>query len=230
MGIDPKSGKKVSVKIGKFGPYVQIGDKDDEDKPTFVNLKKDQTVSGITFEEALALFELPKLPREIGFFEDKPMIVGIGKMGAYIKHDDKYANLTAADDAFTISEERAIELIKEKRISEANSELGQFEGKPINTGKGKFGPYVKHDGKFFSLQKGDNMATITAERAIEIIQNKRKAEANKFLKEFPENDTVKVLNGIYGPYIQVGKRNIKIPKGTEPESLTLEDCLKLANG
>ncbi len=230
LGIDPKSGKKVSVKIGKYGPYVQIGDKDDEDKPVFTNLKQGQTVSGITFEEALALFELPKLPREVGFFEDKPIVVGLGKMGAYIKHDDKFANLSPNEDIYSVSEARCIELIQEKRTADLNSEIGQFEGKGITTGKGKFGPYIKHDGKFFSLSKADNLNEISSERAVEIILNKRNTEANKVLKDFPENNTIQVLNGQFGPYIKAGKRNVKIPKGTDPSSLTLEDCLKLANG
>ncbi|MFD1820695.1 DNA topoisomerase I [Pseudarcicella hirudinis] len=229
LGIDPKTGKPISVKLGKFGPYVQLGDtKDkDEEKPVYVNLKKDQLVSTITLEEALALLEQPKLPREIGFYEDKPLVIGVGKLGPYIRHDDKFTSLAPTDDPFTITEERAIELITEKRQSEANDSLGDFEGSPVSTGKGRFGPYVKHDGKFVSLPKTDSLTTITLERAIEIILAKRNQEANKYIKEFPENESVKVVNGMYGPYIQIGKRNIKIPKDTEAASLTLEDCLKL---
>lgn len=229
LGIDPKTGKPVSVRLGKFGPYVQLGEaktKDDE-KPVYFNLKKDQLVTTITLEEALALMELPKLPREVGFFEDKPMVIGAGKMGPYIRHDDKYTSLPPNEDPFTVSEERAVELILEKRQADVGSAIGTFEGEPITTGKGRFGPYVKHNGKFYSLGRGENIDTITGERAIEIIIKKRDSEANKYLKEFPENDSIKVVNGMYGPYIQIGKRNIKIPKDTKPEDLTLEDCIKL---
>ena len=227
LGIDPKTGKKVSVKLGKFGPYAQIGDAKDEEKPIFANLKKDQLLTNLTLEEALALFEMPKLPREVGFYEDKPIVVGMGKLGAYIKHNDGYTNFGPEDDPYTMSEARAIELLILKKTVETSSELGQFEGKSIGSGKGKFGPYVKHDNKYFSLPKTDSLATMTEARAIEIIMAKRNAESNKYLKEFPENDSVKVLNGMYGPYIAIGKRNIKIPKDTDPASLTLEDCLKL---
>jgi DNA topoisomerase I len=229
LGIDPKTGKPISVRLGKFGPYVQLGEQKtkDEEKPLFFNLKKDQLVSSITLEEALALIELPKLPREVGFYEDKPMIIGAGRMGPYIKHDDKFTSLPANEDPFTVTEARAIEILNEKRVADAGAALGNFENEPISTGKGRFGPYVKHAGKFYSLAKGDSLDTITLARAIEIIDKKRNAEANKYVKEFPENESVKVLNGMYGPYIQIGKRNVKIPKDVKPEDLTLEDCLKL---
>ncbi len=229
LGIDPKTGKSISVRLGKFGPYVQLGEqktKDDE-KPLFFNLKKNQLVTTITLDEALALMELPKLPREVGFYEDKPMIIGAGKLGPYIKHDDKFTSLPQSEDPFTITEERAIELLLEKRVADAGSALGTYEKEPISTGKGRFGPYVKHAGKFYSLGRADSLETITFERAVEIIDKKRNAEANKYVKEFPENEAIKVLNGMYGPYIQIGKRNVKIPKDMKPEDLTLEDCIRL---
>jgi DNA topoisomerase I len=229
LGIDPKTGKPISVRLGKFGPYVQLGEQKtkDEEKPLYFNLKKDQLVTTITFEEALALMELPKLPREVGFYEDKPMIIGAGRMGPYIKHDDKFTSLPQTEDPFTITEARAIEILNEKRVADAGAALGNFENEPISTGKGRFGPYVKHAGKFYSLGRADSLDTITMARAVEIIEKKRNAEANKYVKEFPENESVKVLNGMYGPYIQIGKRNVKIPKDVKPEDLTLEDCLKL---
>jgi DNA topoisomerase-1 len=227
LGIDPNSGKTISVRLGKYGPYVQLGDTKDEEKPIFVNLPKDKLISSITLEEALELFEKPRLPREIGFFEDKPVIIGAGKLGPYVKHDDKYVSLEATDDPFTIEEARAIELIQAKRLADAGDALGEFEGSAITTGKGRFGPYVKHDGKYFSLAKTDSLTSITLERAIEIIQAKRNQEANKYIKEFPENETIKVVNGVYGPYIQIGKRNVKIPKDMVAADLTLEDCIRL---
>ncbi|MEA5458473.1 type I DNA topoisomerase [Arcicella sp. LKC2W] len=229
LGIDPKTGKPISVRLGKFGPYVQLGEQKtkDEEKPQFFNLKKDQLVTTITLEEALALMELPKLPREVGFFEDKPMIIGAGKMGPYIKHDDKYTSLPPTEDPFTVTEARAIEIVIEKRQADVGSAIGIFEGEPITSGKGRFGPYVKHGGKFYSLGRGESLESISFDRAVEIINVKRNAEANKFLKEFPENDTIKVLNGMYGPYIQIGKRNVKIPKDMVPADLTLEDCIRL---
>jgi DNA topoisomerase-1 len=228
LGIDPKSGKLVTTRIGKFGPYVQLGEVvEGEAKPQYANLKKSQLVETITLEEALELFALP---REVGFFEDKPMIVNIGKYGPYVKHDDKFVSLDKSDDPYTVDAERCIAMIKLKRgeIAAEGEGLGEFEGKPMTTGAGRYGPYVKHDDKYFSLPKGESLARLTTEAAIAIILKKREAESNKFIKEFPENPTVKVVNGQYGPYISVGKRNVKIPKDTDPATLTLEDCLKLA--
>lgn len=225
LGDDPVSGRKVSVRIGKYGPYAQLGDAEEEEKPRYANLLKGQLIETITLDEALSLF---KLPREVGFFEDKPIVVSIGKYGPYVKFDDKFFNLTATDDPYTVDEERAIEIIQQKRAAESADGLGEFEGSVVTKGKGRFGPYVKHDGKYYSLKKGLSLETITLEESIEVINAKRATEANKIIKEFSENANVKVQNGRYGPYISFGKRNIKIPKDVEPASLTYEDILKLA--
>ncbi len=225
LGIDPRSGKKLSARLGKYGAYAQIGESTDEEKPQYANLRDGQLIETITLQEALDLFTLP---REVGFFEDQPMTIGIGKFGPYVKHDAKYVSLSKEDDPYTIDENRAIELIQQKRAESVSEALGEFEGKLVATGKGRFGPYVKFEDKYVSLPRNESLADLTLERAIELIQAKRIVEANKYIKEFPENPAVKVVNGQYGPYLAVGKRNVKIPKDIDPATLTLEDCLKLA--
>ncbi len=225
LGIDPRTGKKVSTRLGKYGAYVQIGEATDEDKPQFANLRQGQLLDTVTLEDALELF---KLPREIGFFEDKAMTVAIGRFGPYVKHDEKFVSLTKEDDPYTIDEERAIELIQQKRAESVAEALGEYEGKLVTTGKGRFGPYVKYEDKYVSLPKNESLADLTLDRAIELIQAKQKQEANKYLKEFAERPEIKIVNGQYGPYLAVGKRNVRIPKETDAASLTLEDCLKLA--
>jgi DNA topoisomerase-1 len=167
LGEDPVSGKKLSIRVGKYGPYAQIGDVEDEEKPRFASLLKGQLMETITFEEALKLFDLP---REVGVFEDMPLVVNIGK----------------------------------------------------------YGPYVKHDTKFYSLATTDDPMAVTEERLVEIIIEKRQQESNRVITEFAENPNAKVLNGRYGPYIAFEKRNLKIPKGTEPSSITYEDVLRIA--
>ncbi|MCE7068541.1 type I DNA topoisomerase [Dyadobacter sp. CY326] len=167
LGEDPASGKKVSVRIGKYGPYVQIGDAEDEEKPKFASLMKGQLMENITLDEA---FELFKLPREVGLYEEKEMIVNIGK----------------------------------------------------------FGPYVKHDGKYYSLARTDDPMGVTEDRLVEIITEKRLQDSNRTIKEFSEDPDAKVLNGKYGPYIAFGKKNVKIPKGSDPASLTYDEVVKLA--
>ena len=163
LGIDPKSGRPVSVKIGRFGPLVQIGTADGENKPQFASLQKGQSVSTITLEEALKLFDLPRT-------------------------------------------------------------LGNFEDSPVSVGVGRFGPYVKHAGKYVSIPKSLSPQQITLDEAIDLIKEKRTSEAQKVVKSFPEDPDLEVLNGRYGIYICYKKKNYKIPKGTDAASLTYEDC------
>lgn len=225
LGADPVSGKPVSARLGKYGAYVQIGEASDEEKPRYANLRDGQLIETISLQDALDLFSLP---REVGFFEEKPMIIGIGKFGPYVKHDDKYVSLTRDDDPYTIDASRAIELIQQKRAESVSEMLGEFENKPITTGKGRFGPYVKFDDKYISIPRNESLGSLTLERAIELIQAKRATEANKYIREFAERPEIKVVNGQYGPYLAVGKRNVRIPKDVDAATLTLEDCLTLA--
>jgi len=162
-----ESGKNVFVKIGRFGPMVQMGDTESEEKPKFASLKKGQTLENLSLHDALDLF---KLPRTIGEFDGSEMVVSLGR----------------------------------------------------------FGPYVRHKSKFYSLGKNDDPLTIEAERAITIIKEKLKKDSEKLIRAFADNEDVKVLNGRWGAYIAIGKNNYKIPKGTEPASLSLDDCLKIA--
>jgi DNA topoisomerase-1 len=229
LGIDPASGRKISVRLGKFGPFVQLGESGEEEKPVFANLTKTQNVASLQFEEALALLARPKLPREIGIHEDKPVIIGAGKLGPYIKFDGNFTSIPDSFDPFTMDLNAAL-LVMDSALKAAEADgLGYFEDQLLETGKGRFGPYVKHHGKYYSLGKTDQLSSLTQERAIELILAKRNMEANKFIKEFAEIEAVKIVNGMYGPYIQIGKRNVKIPKGTEPASLTLEECLALGD-
>lgn len=233
LGIDPDSGKKVFAKIGKFGPYIQVGESTDEDKPTFVSLKKGTLIETIDFETALALLNGPKLPLEIGIFEDHALVVNEGRYGPYVLHDGKYYNLAKGQDPMLVTQEEAISIIMTKREDPSSAlprSVGMFENEEMIVAKGRFGPYIKYGKKNYPLGKTEDPLTVTAERVQEIIVDKKSAEANNVIKEFPENDKVKVLNGRYGPYIQIGKRNVKIPKDMEPANLTLEECLKLAEG
>ncbi len=167
LGIDPESGKNVYVKLGKFGPLVQIGESDDVDKPRFAGFKKGQSLDTITLDEALALFRLPRTVGELG-------------------------------------------------------------GKPLVIGTGRFGPYVRHGSDFYSLGKNNDPYTIGAAECVKIIEEKRRKEVEKVIKVFDLRDDVKVLNGRWGAYIAVGKNNYRIPKGTEPSALSLDECLKIA--
>jgi DNA topoisomerase-1 len=165
LGIDPQSGRPISVRLGRFGPLVQIGTRDDEEKPRFASLLPGQSIDTITLEEAIELF---KLPRHLG---ETP------------------------------------------------------EGEPVLANIGRFGPYVQYGKKFVSL-KEDDPYSVSLERALELIKAKKEADANKIIKTFPDSD-IQILNGRYGPYINEGKVNARIPKGKEPSELTLDECKEL---
>ena len=172
LGIDPKSGKPVFVKIGRFGPVAQIGESNaekDNEKPQFATLLKGQSIETITLEEALKLFELPRT-------------------------------------------------------------VGEYEGKVVVAAIGRFGPFIRHDGKFVSIPKDKNPISITLDEAIELIQQKREKDENRFIKKFEEDPELEILNGRYGPYIAYKAKNYRIPKtGYTPAEMTLADCMKLVS-
>lgn len=233
LGVDPESGKKVFAKIGRFGPYIQVGVATDEDKPTFVSVKKGTLISNITYEDALAILTGPKLPLELGLYEDNPIVVNEGRYGPYVLFDGKYINLEKGEDPLTVTKERAIELIEAKKNTPDGAlprTMAEVDGEAVTIAKGRFGPYIKHGAKYYNIPKTEDPVAIDDKRVGELITEAKEAAAKKIIREYPENDKVKVLNGRYGPYISIGKRNVKIPKGTVPEELTLEDCLKLGEG
>ncbi|MBE9469544.1 MAG: type I DNA topoisomerase [Bacteroidetes bacterium] len=169
LGIDKASGKELLVRIGRYGPMAQIGKTDDEEKPRYAKLTREQHIETITLQEALDLFRLPRL-------------------------------------------------------------VGEYEDKEVSVAIGRFGPYVKHDNKFFSLKKGvDDPYTVSKDRSIEIIEEKREYDRKKTIKVFDQEIPIKILNGRWGPYISYNKKNFKIPKNVEPESLSLEACLEIIN-
>lgn len=165
LGEDPKTGKPIIARIGRYGPMVQIGSAEDEEKQ-FASLRRDQSIETISLEDALELF---KLPRKLGSFEEEEVVAAVGR----------------------------------------------------------YGPYIRHKGKFVSIPKEMDPLSISLEEAQELILEKRKADANRIIKEFDEDESIQVLNGRYGPYIKAGKKNVKIPKDEEPAELSLERVKEL---
>lgn len=163
LGTDPKTGRVVAVKIGRFGPLVQMGGTDEDEKPRFASLQKGQSIASLTLDDALKLFDLPRT-------------------------------------------------------------LGEFEGSDVTVAVGRFGPYVKHAGKFVSIPKTLTPENITLDEACDLIVGKRNAEAQRVIATFDEEPDLQVLNGRYGPYISYQKKNFKIPKDKDASTLTLEDC------
>jgi DNA topoisomerase I len=224
LGIDPKSGKKVVARLGRFGAMAQIGSSDDEEKPQFASLNKMQSIETITLEEALKLFELPKT---IGIFEDKEVIVAVGRFGPYVKHNSAFVSIPKTIDPMDITLEQSIVLIEEKRIQavkNAPRPLGSHNGEEVMVAVGKYGPYIKIGAKNVALPRKTDASLITLEDAIKLAEA---TEKKNILAEYKEDDTIKVLSGRYGAYIAVGKNNYKIPAGKTPEKLTLEECKEI---
>ena len=170
LGIDPVSGKPVSVKIGRFGPMVQIGSAGEEEKPRFASMGKNQSIATITLEEALELF---KLPRTVGEFEDLPVVVNTGRFGPYVQHNKKYVSIPKTENPMEITLEQAIELIKAKREAEEKSHLKTFEEEPeMEVRSGRFGPYIAYKGTNYKIPKGqaDKAAELTLEECKKIIE------------------------------------------------------------
>ncbi len=170
LGTDPDSGRKVIARIGKYGPMVQLGDREDEEKPRFASLRKGQSIEEITLEDALKLFRLPR-------------------------------------------------------------DLGEYQGADLVANIGRYGPYVKNGNTFASVKEdqGDDPFTITRDRAIELIEARKKAERERTIKEFDEDSKVRVLKGKWGPFIAMGgRKNYRVPKDKDPASLTLEECYEIA--
>ena len=171
LGIDPKSGKPVFVKIGRYGPVVQIGSADDEDKPRFSQLPVGKSMETITLGEALELF---KLPRTLGQFENSDVVVGAGRFGPYVLHDKKYTSIPKGEDPLTITLDAAINLIQTKRLQEAQRHLKTFaEDAKMEVMNGRYGPYIAYDGKNYRMPKAlhDKAAELTYEQCMNIVKN-----------------------------------------------------------
>lgn len=221
LGEDPKTGRIVSVRLGKFGPMAQIGKVDDEEKPIFAGLLPDQKINKITLEETLNLF---KLPCYLGDFEDKKVESNAGRFGPYIKHDDKFVSLPKGLSPFEVSLEKAIELIEEKRKIDAP--IAKYEGFDISKGKGRFGPFIKWNGLFINVNKSYDFDNLSQEDCEALIEMKKKKEAEKLIKTW-DDEGIRLEKARWGRFNLIkGKIKIELPKDTKVDKLAIEDVKK----
>ncbi|MDR3133806.1 MAG: type I DNA topoisomerase [Prevotellaceae bacterium] len=176
LGKDPKTGKTVSVRIGRYGPLAQLGEADDE-KKQFASLQKGQLIETITLEEALKLFELP---RSVGSYEGKDVTAAVGRFGPYVRFGSEFVSLKKEDSPYTVTIERAIELIEEKRKKDREKHIRTFEKEDIQILNGRFGPYIAHAGNNYKIPKGVDPAQLTLKESLDIIASQKdKAGAKK---------------------------------------------------
>ena len=217
LGVDPKSGKNVLTRIGRFGPMVQIGEQDDEEKPVFASLMPTQNIATITLEEALELF---KIPFDLNDFEGQTVTIGVGRFGPYVKWGDAFISIPKGEDALSVNQQRAEEIIKEKKLADAP--IATFKGEPVTKGTGRFGPFIKYQSMFINVPKRYDFDNLSQSDINELIEAKLEKEANRYIQQWTD-EKISIENARWGPIVKMGKNIFKIPKNKKEEKFTAEE-------
>ncbi|MBC9795910.1 type I DNA topoisomerase [Sinomicrobium weinanense] len=218
LGTDPETGRQVSVRLGRFGPMVQIGVADEEEKPKFASLLPEQTIDSITLEEALGLFALP---RTLGEYEGKTVEANVGRYGPYVRYNNAFISLGKGEDVFEVTLEQAIELIKAKQ--KADAPIATYKGKDVTKGKGRFGPFIKWDGIFINVNKKYDFDNLSQSDIGQLIEDKLKKEAEKVVQEWAD-EGIRVEKARWGRHnIIKGKTKVELPKEVDAAKLSLEE-------
>ncbi len=222
LGKDPKTGRQVSVRLGKFGPMVQIGTADEDEKPQFASLSPDQQLNTITYEEAMDLF---KLPKELGTYNGQTLEVNNGRFGPYVKYGDKFVSLSPGMDALSVELEDAIALIKEKE--KADAPIYIYEGLPVQKGKGRFGPFIKWNNTFINVNKKYDWDNLSASDIKELIEDKIQKDIDKVVHDW-KSDGIRVEKARWGRHTLLkGKIKIELDKTFDVSKLTLDKAKEL---
>ncbi|MBJ7879049.1 type I DNA topoisomerase [Gelidibacter salicanalis] len=217
LGKDPKTGRQVSVRLGKFGAMVQIGTVDDEEKPLFASLSPDQQLNTITYEEAMDLFQLPKL---LGAYKDEDVEVNNGRFGPYVKYGDKFVSLPKGMEALNVELDVAIELIKEKE--KADAPIYMYKDLPVQKGKGRFGPFIKWNDMFINVNKKYDWDNLSDDDIVQLIEDKIQKEIDKVIHNW-EDEGIRIEKARWGRHnIVKGKTKIELDKSVDVSEFTLE--------
>ena len=209
LGFDPETGKKISVRIGRYGPFVQIGESaenEEDEKPRYASLRSGQMIESISLEDALDLF---KLPFQLEDYQGKELSVGVGRFGPYIKWGESFISLPKGEDPLAVNLERAIEIIDEKQLADAP--IAHFEGLPVTKGKGRFGPFIKWNDLYINVPVRYNFDHLGEAEINELISKKVEKESNRFIQQWPA-EKIALENGRWGPFIRFGKLMLKLGK------------------
>ena len=217
LGVDPATGKNIYAKVGKFGPYVQLGEGTEDEKPQYGKLLQSQRIDSITLEEALELF---KLPRTIGEYQGKEVSVNVGRFGPYVKWGEEFISLPRGEELMEVDLNRAAEVINAKQSADAP--VGTYNNKPITKGKGRFGPFIKWNDLFINVPRNYNFDTLTQPQMDELIEKKLEKEANRFIQSW-DDEKIAIENGRWGAFIRFGKKMIKIARKKDGEKYTNEE-------
>ena len=222
LGVDPKSGRPLLVRLGRFGAMAQIGTAEDEEKPVFASLLPDQSLDTISFEEALDLF---KLPRTLGTYKDEELQANVGRFGPYVKFGKKFVSIPATESAMDISLDRAIELVKEKEAADAP--IYNYQGKDVSKGVGRFGPFIKWDGMFINVNKKYDFDNLSNSDIETLIEEKLQKEREKLIHHW-EEEGIRVEKARWGRHHVIkGKVKVELAKTIDVSDMTLEEAQKL---
>lgn len=222
LGTDPKSGRPLSVRLGRYGAMAQIGNPDDAEKPIYASLLSGMSIETITFEEALKLFELP---RQLGTIDGKNVEVNVGKFGPYVHYGDAFISLAKGEDVFSVTFERAQELINEKK--KADAPIATYDGLEVIKGVGRFGPFIKWNNMYINVTKKYNFDRLTTEEVAELIESKLQKESEKVVKQWDEGE-IRIEKARWGRFTLIkGKTKVELGKDTNIETFTKEQALAL---
>jgi DNA topoisomerase-1 len=223
LGLDPATGKNVYTKVGKFGPLVQIGELDEEDKPRYASLLRTQSVSTITLEDALELF---KLPFSLDNYQDKEVSIGVGRFGPYVKWGETYISLPKNEDPLSVNMDRAIQIINEK--IDADAPVAHYQNLPVTKGKGRFGPFIKWNDLYINIPVRYNFDNLSQNDINELISAKVEKEANRYIQQWTD-EKIALENGRWGPFIRFGKQMLKLGKNpASGQKYTAEDLASVS--
>jgi len=222
LGIDPKTGKNVHARIGRFGAMIQIGETEDEEKPVFASLMAGQNIATITLEEALELF---KLPFDLSEVDGQPVSVGVGRFGPYVKWGETYISIPKGEDPLSVDQKRAEEIINEKKIADAP--IATYKGEPVTKGSGRFGPFIKYKDIFVNVPKRYDFENLSQSDINELIDAKLEKEANRYIQQW-EKEKISIENGRWGPFVKFGKAMFKIPKKADDTKYDAEELKEIS--
>lgn len=222
LGEDPRSGRQVSVRLGRFGPMVQMGTVDDEEKPKFASLLPDQSLATITYDEAMELF---KLPRKLGVFEGEEVEANVGRYGPYIRFGKKFVSLGKDESAFEVDFERAVALINEKQ--KADAPIFKYEDKDVTKGTGRFGPFIKWDDMFINVNKKYDFDNLSEDDLIELIEAKKQKEIDRVVQNW-EEEGIRIEKARWGRHnIIKGKTKVELAKSVDAAAMSLKEAQDL---
>jgi DNA topoisomerase-1 len=217
LGIDEATGKKVIARMGRYGPMVQIGHQDEEEKPRFAKLSANQSIETITMEEAMELFSLPRV---LGTYNDQELAVNVGRFGPYIKLGEQFISIPKGEDLHTMDLDRALVLLNEKELAEAP--IAHYKELPVTKGKGRFGPFIKWDGIFINIPRAYDFDNLSDSDINELIEKKLEKEANRYIQNWPA-EKISIENGRWGPFIKFNKKMLKLGRKADGTKYEADD-------